>query len=297
MLASMDSDNVMSDEAPVAAHTFLVQLSAEIDRQLTTLTGLLSGAASESLDDRQVVQNIVHEYSLELESLNGTLTGLEATQKQAKFETDALLARLNQLISRPSPATPQSSQSNATNGERPSSKFATPLRVAIASTPKSAIRTNHIDFDAFPRTPTLEQLGLSKAALAVVKDHRHGRSSLKNRVHPSSSDMESDLSMNLRHSFGSISASIATPRMTELTSDSSLGSRPHLNTRLSSFASSTESNLQNMQNSMDISSTPTVRNGLTNTSPFGAVPSSNVFAGRISDAFSSHTNNELGSEL
>ena len=224
MLASMDSDNVMSDEAPVAAHTFLVQLSAEIDRQLTTLTGLLSGAASESLDDRQVVQNIVYEYSLELETLNGTLAGLENTQKQAKFETDALLARLNQLISRPSPATPQSSQSNAPNGERPLSRFATPLRVAIASTPKSAIRTNHIDFDAFPRTPTLEQLGLSKAALAVVKDHRHGmiqspingrltdqigRSSLKNRVHPSSSDMESDSSMNLRHSFGSISASIA----------------------------------------------------------------------------------------
>lgn len=178
---SMESEDTMTDEAAPDVRASLLQLSAEIDRQFATLTGLLSGVASESCDDRQVVHNIINEYSLELAALDRTLTDLEHVQGRASRDTEALLGKLTQLMTPHSPpATPSSSgPSGVRTQERRLSRFATPLRVAVASTPKSSTRANNIDFDAFPRTPTLEQLGLSNAALAVVRDHhhhhRHGR--------------------------------------------------------------------------------------------------------------------------
>ncbi|PJF18482.1 hypothetical protein PSACC_01709 [Paramicrosporidium saccamoebae] len=236
-IPSSAMDTLMTDDTPeLDSKEQLLQLSEEVDRQLSKLTGLLNQTSAIAPEDRAVVMSITSEYSSELKRIDGALNDLQNSLDPK--QTDILLDRLNDII-RPQPSTPMSTMDVTTEGSaRRLSRFATPLRQrAMQSTPRSATRPEGIDFDAFPNTPTLEQLGLSKAALDVVGDRRKGAMLLRN--YAGSSDMESDVSMP-RNTLGSNSATMSS-------------------THACSINFST----------VNDKSTPTVMNGVEHTSPFG----------------------------
>lgn len=168
-----------------------------------------------------------------------------------------------------------------------------------------------VDLDAFPQTPTVEQLGLSKAALDLVGDRRRGgaagaRQSASARLHSllaASSDTEG--SAGLRHSLGgSNTASLASrhgtvaadrvaPRMTDLRSPYSTDTntdRLCLATNLTDLSVDSRSrNAPEMTCRARIDwaapanspvATPTITNGPAHTSPFGGASSTSTRASR-----------------
>ena len=69
-------------------------------------------------------------------------------------------------------------------------------------TPKSALKKSIVDFDAFPHTPTLEQLGISEGALALMGEGR-AKSKL---AHISDSDSDYKLSPSHSMAFSNINS-------------------------------------------------------------------------------------------
>lgn len=175
MPSSQMDNSMMEDLTEVDPKETMLQLSMEVDRQFAKLTGLSQGAEGTTAEDKEVVMNIINEYASELASINSSLDELQQTCTEQARETEALLERFNRLLS-PQPATPvtMTNSMDTDSAKRSTTRFATPLRHNIHSTPRSGHRRDSFDFDAFPQTPTLEQLGLSKAALDVV-GYRRGK--------------------------------------------------------------------------------------------------------------------------
>ena len=201
----------------------LLALTEEIDRQLATLKAFLTeGAGSSTPQDQAVIASIMQEYSGELARVEADLGRLQEGGVEGSRQTEGLLRRLNGLVA-PLPGTPPSAASAAgpatgsAQSDRRLSRFATPLRTVTtagsASTPRSVARSaTGIDFEAFPHTPTLEQLGLSKTALDVIGGERRraaagGLERHRAAAFSESSDLGSEPS--LPHSYSSHSASMA----------------------------------------------------------------------------------------
>lgn len=151
-----------------------LRLSTKVDQHLATLNSLTLGGATPSADDNAIVLSLIEEYATEINKLDASVDELQKACTEGARQTEELLFRI-QNWGQEHPQTPIQttigSPVNIDTARRAS--FATPLR-RPSGTPKSAGKVQGIDFDAFPQTPTLEQLGLSKATLDVVGYRKRG---------------------------------------------------------------------------------------------------------------------------
>lgn len=163
-------------EIDIEGRKALVAAATEVDSQLGKLEDLLHNPPRYTPQDEAVIKDAISQYEAEVKGMERRLMELQAAYIQDTQECDALLESVDRLLSA-APSTPTHSlMRNNEYSEKSSiynpNRFATPLRKAAQQTPPSGIKSRGIDFDAFPHTPTLEQLGLSKAVLDLVGDRR-----------------------------------------------------------------------------------------------------------------------------
>ena len=177
----LDSRPSSQPSASQQRSTSLLDAARSYDAQFRKLTELLAqepGAGAEG--DRQVAAQVLGSLQEACEQLKQHLDGIEAAQ--ASMPTaQQLLTSLKRMVGLERSSLVGSSPTGSAMATPPSiGRAAKTHRMGGHSTP-----TRAIDFDALPSTPTLEQLGLSGHAMAVVGDPLR-------MLPPSSSGMDSE---------------------------------------------------------------------------------------------------------
>lgn len=150
----------------------LLILSRQVDLQYEKMNALLNGGAPTS-EDCVFVDDVVKAFNSELNDIEAILGNLESSITQKRQSTENLIQSIRQWLdgnSEPSDPLTETIKSTPQTQERHFSKFLTPLRQPRTSmgTPKTSRRGSGIDFDAFPQTPTLDQIGISQNTLEAV---------------------------------------------------------------------------------------------------------------------------------
>ena len=149
----------MLDARQIPVDAEWVQLARQFDAQFRKLASLLHNeAGGTEQGDHEVASQVLHRLDESCAAIAGQLDNIEGIQAAMPPARD-LLASLKRMagLERGSPR--PSAQGTPSSAGRPAKKPAvtTPVRSTV-------------DFDAFPSTPTLDQLGLSGHAMAVVGD-------------------------------------------------------------------------------------------------------------------------------
>lgn len=201
------SDSLLSEnEIDYEFRRTLLQSAIEVDVQMSKSDDLLQNPPRYTNEDERVIREALKQYEAEVVGMERRLLELQAAHVQDTREGDGLFAFIDRMISLDAPSTPDSRMVGSEVGNR----FATPLRKNLLTTPQSGIKSRGIDFDAFPHTPTLEQLGISRAVLDLVGERSRvpskGLQALQNSIVGTS---EADYDFRNRPSMGASSGSIS----------------------------------------------------------------------------------------
>lgn len=174
----------------------LLTLASQVDEQANKLRTLLQNQESSvAPEDAAVIDELVDAFANELEAIEAALLQVESTvaseerdaqqlldsikawvQEQAHVPNSGPLASGASPYTIPMLGTPPTSGPAVSMG---SAKFMTPVRQQpLRGTPRAAASrrgSGIVDFDAFPHTPTLDQIGLSRGALEAMGYRRQGK--------------------------------------------------------------------------------------------------------------------------
>lgn len=142
----------------------LAAAAEALDRHVSRLAELVGESALILTEDER--KAVAKTLDMQRALLGGVAAQIAAAESQvSRGASAALIDELNVLLA---PAKIEAAP------ETPSDALAaTPVRTANAA-PRDTTPTNQaIDFDAFPHTPTIEQLGFSRGALDVVGEDRY----------------------------------------------------------------------------------------------------------------------------
>lgn len=199
-----DAHNSSASSLPDAtkAKDDLLTLAFQVDEQAHKLRTLLQDSASSvAPEDAAVIDELVEAFSNELEAIENALLQVESIVAGEEREVQQLLDSIKawvqvQLPGSEQPASGVSPHAMSMLGTPPmsaslmstgSGKFMTPVRQQqLRGTPRAAASrrgSGIVDFDAFPHTPTLDQIGLSRGALEAMGYRRQGRFPDKDHHH------------------------------------------------------------------------------------------------------------------
>lgn len=157
----------------------LLEAARSYDAQFRKLSELLSQEPGAE-GDREVAGQVLGSLQEACDQLKHHLDGIGAAQSSMPT-AQQLLTGLKRMVGLERVSLPGTSPMGSAMATPPSiGRAAKTHRMGGPHTP-----TRHIDFDALPSTPTLEQLGLSGHAMAVVGDPLR-------MLPPSSSGMDSE---------------------------------------------------------------------------------------------------------
>lgn len=149
----------MLDARQIPGDAEWLRLARQFDAQFRKLASLLhDGAGGAEQGDHEVAAQVLRRLDESCAAIAGQLDNIEGIQAAMPPARD-LLASLKRTAGLGRGSPPPAAHGTPPSAGRPAKKpaVATPVRSTV-------------DFDAFPSTPTLDQLGLSGHAMAVVGD-------------------------------------------------------------------------------------------------------------------------------